>query len=151
MKDVQTDLVFTPLPKDYVPRLWSEIARVLKKSVETSDGKYQVDDLLELALNDELVLWVVLDPAKDDEVIAALTTRLIRYPQRNGMAMDWVGGTRMREWLPMAHPVMIDYAKDHNCWHMEGFGRKGWGRMLEKYGWKPDYTVYKVLCVRDVD
>ena len=89
------------------------------------------------------MLWVVLD-TNNDEVIAAVTTRLIEYPQGNAMALDWVGGTRMQEWLPMAHPIMVSYAEDHNCKYLEGYGRKAWGRLLEKYGWNPDYIAWKM-------
>ena len=144
MKDVQTDLVFTALPTDYVTRLWPQIAKVLEKAVATSEGRYTLDDIYKRIMEDELVAWVVLDPAKDDEIIAAITTRLIKYPTRDAMAMDWIGGARMREWLPIAHEKIVRYAKDYNCWHLEGYGRKGWGRWLERYGWKPDYTVYKM-------
>ena len=143
MKDVQTDLIFTPLPKDHAKAVWPSVAKVLKRSVATAEGKYEVDDLLDFILNDELVLWVVLDTT-NDEVVAAITTRLIEYPQGNAMALDWVGGTRMQEWLPMAHPIMVRYAEDHNCKYLEGYGRKAWGRWLGKYGWNPDYIAWKM-------
>ena len=144
MKDIRTGLMFTPVPTDYLDAVWSSVAKVLKKSVGTAKGKYEVDDLYPLVKNDELVLWIVVDHDKDDEVIAAITTRLILYPQANAMAMDWIGGTRMKEWLSMAQEMISRYAKDHNCKYLEGYGRKGWGRWLGKYGWKPDYIAYKM-------
>ena len=52
MKDVQTDLIFTPLPKDHAKAIWPNVAKVLKRSVATAEGKYEVDDLLELVLKD---------------------------------------------------------------------------------------------------
>ena len=143
MKDVQTGLIFSPIPKDCAYTIWPQVAKVLKRSVATAEGKYEVDDLLDCILKDELVLWVVLD-TNNDEIIAAITTRLIEYPQGNAMALDWVGGTRMKEWLPIAHPIMVSYAEDHNCKYLEGYGRKAWGRLLGKYGWKPDYIAYKM-------
>ena len=109
MKDVKTELIFSPIPKDHAKIIWPNVAKVLKRSVATAEGKYEVDDLLDLILKDELVLWVVLDTT-DDEVVAAITTRLIEYPQGNAMAMDWIGGTRMKEWLPIAHKTLENYA-----------------------------------------
>ena len=143
MKDVQTGLIFSPIPKDCAYTIWPQVAKVLKRSVATAEGKYEVDDILDCILKDELVLWVVLDTT-DDEVIAAITTRLIEYPQGNAMAMDWIGGTRMKEWLPMAHKTLEKHAKDHNCRYLEGYGRKAWGRWLGKYGWNPDYIAWKM-------
>ena len=143
MKDVQTDLIFTPLPKKHAKIMWPNVAKVLEKSVFTAKGKYEVNDVLDCILKDELVLWVVLDTT-DDEVVAAITTRLIEYPQGNAMAMDWIGGTRMKEWLSMAQESISRYARDHKCKYLEGYGRKGWNRWLRKYGWKPDYIAYKM-------
>ena len=143
MKDVKTGLIFSPVPKDHAKIIWPNVAKVLKRSVATAEGKYEVDDLLDLILKDELVLWVVLDTT-DDEVVAAITTRLIEYPQGNAIALDWVGGTRMKEWLPMAHPIMVSYAEDHNCKYLEGYGRKAWAKVLKKYNWEPEYIAYRM-------
>ena len=59
-----------------------------------------------IVVKDDIVLWIVVDHDKDDDIIAAITTKLIEYPQGRSMAMDWIGGTRMKEWLPMAQNVI---------------------------------------------
>ena len=143
MKDVPTGLIFSPIPKDYVKAIWPSVAKVLKKSVFTAKGKYEVDDVLDCILKDELVLWVVIDTA-DDEVVAAITTRLIEYPQGNAMAMDWIGGSRMREWLPIAMKTLSKFSKENGCSHLEGYGRKAWSRWLQPYGWEPEYIAYRM-------
>ena len=143
MKDVQTGLIFSPIPKDYVKGIWPSVAKVLKKSVNTAKGKYEVDDVLDCILKDELVLWVVIDTANDD-IVAAITTRLIEYPQGNAMAMDWIGGKRMMEWLPIAMEKLSSFAKDCDCSHLEGYGRKAWMKILKKYNWEPEYIAYRM-------
>ena len=79
-----------------------------------------------------------------DEIIAAITTKLLEYPKRTAMSMDWIGGTRMKEWLPMAQETISRYAKEHGCSHLEGYGRKAWGRWLGQYGWEPEYIAYRM-------
>lgn len=79
-----------------------------------------------------------------EEAVAAVTTRIISYPGRKAMAMDWVGGSRMGEWLPMALETLEEYSKKNGCDHLEGYGRKAWGRWLEKYGWEPEYIAYRM-------
>ena len=54
MKDVQTGLIFSPIPKDYAAAIWPNVAKVLKKSVFTAKGKYEVNDVLGCILKDEL-------------------------------------------------------------------------------------------------
>ena len=45
-------------------------------------------------------------------MIAAITTRIIEYPSKKAMAMDWIGGKRMMEWLPIAMDRLTEFAKD---------------------------------------
>ena len=83
------------VPKESVKYIWKDVERVLEKSVDTAEGKVGLIDVLKGILEDTYVLWVVFD---NDEVVAAITTRIIQYPQRRSMALDWVGGSRMKEW-----------------------------------------------------
>jgi hypothetical protein len=142
VKDMATQLVYTPVPKAFVGAIWDEVVRVLGRSVATSRGKYSMEDLYKGIMAHDYVLWVVLD---DDKIVAAITSRVVRYSDtQQGMALDWIGGKRMTEWLPMVQRVMSKYARDNGCTHLEGFGRKAWGRVLANYGWKPEYIAYRM-------
>jgi hypothetical protein len=77
-------------------------------------------------------------------LVAAITTRLIEYPSKRALALDWVGGNRMSEWLPIAMEKFISFAKDCGCSHLEGYGRKAWTKVLKKYNWKPEYIAYRM-------
>ena len=46
--------------------------------------------------NNVYVLWVVMD---DDDTLVGYTSRIIQYPRRKGMALDWIGGSKMSKWL----------------------------------------------------
>ena len=87
-------------------------------------------------------LWVVMN--EDDKIIAAFTTRLIQYPRRRALALDWVGGTQMKEWEDQLIDTMKRYGNELGCSHLEGYGRKGWGRALKKYGFYPEYIAYRM-------
>ena len=129
------------VPKETVKYIWKDVERVLKKSVDTATGKVNLIDVLHGILNDTYVLWVVFD---GEEVIAAITTRIIQYPQRRSMALDWVGGSKMKEWQDMAIEKITDFAMLNNCQHLEGYGRKAWGRALKKHGFYPEYIAYRM-------
>ncbi len=144
MKDVKTGLMFTPVPVEFLDSVWTKVSDIMERSVKTAEGKYKVEDLYPEIVDNQIVLWIVADHDRDDEIIAAITTRLIEYPQGNSMAMDWIGGKRMKDWLPLAQERISHYAKIHNCKYLEGYGRRGWDRWLRKYGWKPDYIAYKM-------
>jgi hypothetical protein len=134
-------LKVSAVPKETVRYIWKDVERVLKKSVDTATGKVNLIDVLHGILNDTYVLWVVFD---GEEVIAAITTRIIQYPQRRSMALDWVGGSKMKEWQDMAIEKITDFAMLNNCQHLEGYGRKAWGRALKKHGFYPEYIAYRM-------
>ena len=122
--------------------MWKDVEEVLKKSVNTVKNKAEMIDVLKGVFDDTYVLWVVMD--EGDSIIAAFTTRLLVYPQRKALALDWVGGTRMKEWEDQLISTMRKYANELGCSHLEGYGRKAWGRALKKYGFYPEYIAYRM-------
>ena len=130
------------MPSEAVRHVWKDVEKVLKKSVATAQGKSETIDVLAGILTDIYVLWVVMDD--DDSIVAAFTTRLLVYPQRKALALDFVGGTRMNEWNDQLIDTMRKYANELGCSHLEGYGRKAWGRSLQKYGFYPEYIAYRM-------
>tara|TARA_R110000868_G_C10550472_1_gene735867 strand:- start:3 stop:401 length:399 start_codon:yes stop_codon:yes gene_type:complete len=130
------------VPSKAVRHVWKDVEKILKKSVATAKDKSDTIDVLAGILNDVYVLWVVMD--EEDSIIAAFTTRLLVYPQRKALALDFVGGTRMKEWNDQLIDTMRKYANELGCSHLEGYGRKAWGRSLKKYGFYPEYIAYRM-------
>lgn len=130
------------MPSEAVKHVWKDVEEVLKKSVNTVKNKAEMIDVLKGVFDDTYVLWVVMD--EGDSIIAAFTTRLLVYPQRKALALDWVGGTRMKEWEDQLISTMRKYANELGCSHLEGYGRKAWGRALKKYGFYPEYIAYRM-------
>lgn len=142
MKDLRTELQFSVVPPQVVDVVWPQAKDMLEKAVETTFGVYDINSIYSGLESGEYLLWLVTDETKP---IAAITTRICQYPSgKRGLAMDWIGGERMAEWLPMAQETIQRYAKDNGCTHLEGYGRKAWGRALQRFGWKPDYIAYKM-------
>ena len=130
------------MPQKAVGSVWKDVDEILKRAVETVNDKSNVIDILDGIFDGTYVLWVVLDD--DNKVVAAFTTRLIVYPQRKALALDWVGGTQMKEWEDQLIDTMKRYANELGCSHLEGYGRKGWGRALKKYGFYPESIAYRM-------
>lgn len=134
-------MIISVVPKAVVDVVWDDVVKVLEPSVKTSVGKLRIEHIKEGIEKDIYVLWVVMDA---NDIVAAIATKVIEYPLRKAMAMEWIGGTRMMEWLPIIHPTLVEFAKKNGCEHLEGYGRKAWGRALAKYGWEPEYTAYRL-------
>ena len=137
-------MICTAVPRGALDIVWADVSGMLNKAIETSEGKYHIDDIYEDLTKGYYNLWLVIDNKRDEKVIAAITTRIIEYPNRKAMAMDWVGGRRMTEWLPIVMNRLISFANDCGCSHLEGYGRKAWMKILKKYNWKPEYIAYRM-------
>ena len=82
------------VPTAVVDVIWNDVSRVLRRSVLTAGGRFELNDVREGIKSGFYGLWVVME---EDRVVAALTTRVVVYPQCKSLAMDWIGGSRMRE------------------------------------------------------
>jgi len=129
------------VPIDQIPRIWPIAGPLLKKAAETTGPRFSEMDIFDHLMDGVLALWVVID---EEEIVAALTTRIVAYNKCRALSIDWVGGSRMREWLNPALDILEKYARDNDCKRLEGYGRKAWGRALAKRGWEPDYIAYKM-------
>ena len=130
------------MPQEAIGSVWKDVDGILKRAVDTVKDKSEVIDILTGIYEGMYALWVVMN--EDDKIIAAFTTRLIQYPRRRALALDWVGGTQMKEWEDQLIDTMKRYANELDCSHLEGYGRKGWGRALKKYGFYPEYIAYRM-------
>lgn len=141
MTETNSTLEFSAVPPIALDIVWPAASELLAPAVEVSKGRYSLHEMWR-ELNECLLgLWVVLDGS---EPVAAITTRVVDYPECRALAMDWIGGSRMEEWLPMAQARLGEYALDQGCTQLEGYGRKGWERSLRKLGWSPDLTIYRM-------
>jgi hypothetical protein len=143
MKDVRC----LPVPREHLATIWPIVSPMLARAVDTSPGKLSVDDIIAGAYQGSYVIWVIV---VDEEIIASVTTRIIDYPKCRAMALDWVGGKRMREWFGPAMRVIKEHAVRNQCSHMEGYGREAWLRWIEPEGWRREYTAFR-MELSDVD
>jgi len=141
MKDSVTTLQMSAVPVEAIQLVWSDVEPMLQKAIDASGGRYTTIGILASLLRRDMGLWVVMD---GETPIAAMTTRIVAYPQCRSLAVDWMGGSRMREWLPLVQQTFSRYARDHGCTELQGYGRRAWERWLRTYGWKPDYIAYKM-------
>ncbi len=143
MKDMSNSAIeITAVPAAVIDVVWPDVAPMIERATNTSDGRFDVESVREGIEAGLLALWIVMDDAKP---IAALTTRVEVFPTgMRALAIDWLGGDGMQDWLPELNRVLSEYGKSYGCNHLQGYGRKGWQRALSKHGWEVDYTTYRM-------
>lgn len=136
-----TDIRVFPVPTNYVPAVWPVVEPMLAKAVATAPGRMDTDDILANIQQGTYLLWLA---SFDGDVVAALTTRVIEYPKSRALALDWIGGSKLKQILPIGMQAMKNHAAANNCQHLEGYGRAAWLRVIAKHGWKTEYVSYKL-------
>ena len=134
-------MIFTAIPREALDTVWLQARELLESAVRTQEHTYHVTDIYSFISSGHVVLWFVYE---NDVPIAAICTRIQSYPYMKSLCIDWVGGKKMSKWLDLVLETLTKYAKTNNCKQLEGFGRKAWGRALERHGWKPNYIAYRV-------
>jgi hypothetical protein len=137
MSEVRT----VPVHPSFLDDVWDDVVRFLGPSVAVTNGKFSMDSVRAGVLSGDLVLWAVFESGNP---VAFYTTRLIVYPNRKAMAVDWVGGTGVHSWMNPVLDAIEGQARRNGCAHLEGYGRKAWGRLLQRRGWKPEYVAYRM-------
>ena len=113
---------------------------MLEKPVSQSQDRLIVEDVYNAAKSGAYLLWIVI---RDNSVIiATFTTRITAYPRRRSLCVDFVSGENMGLWLETALDKISEHAVNCDCDLIEGYGRKGWERTLEKFGWRLAYPTY---------
>lgn len=130
-----------PVPPEHLAAVWPTVEPILSRAVATANGKVDTADVLSGSQQGTYLLWIILI---DEEIVAVLTTRIVEYPKCRAMALDWVAGGRMKQWLAPAMRAIKNHAVMNKCTRMEGYGRDAWLRYLEPEGWSRDYTVFKM-------
>lgn len=130
-----------PVTREHLPAIWPIVEPMLARAALASSGRADSSDIIAGAHKGTYLIWVVL---LDGSVVASCTTRIVDYPKRRAMAVDWVGGTRMKEWLVPAMRVIKEHAVRNDCAHLEAGGRAAWAAMAKKVGWRQDYVAFKM-------
>lgn len=107
-----------------VEAMWPVVGPMLAPAVSLSNGCYEVDDVLAELRTGQQQLWV--DWVDGQTVNAAMTTMFDQYPRKKTLKVVFVGGRKMKKWLPEFISLVEAFARKNGADLLEGFFRKGW-------------------------
>lgn len=123
----------------HIDVIWEDVFEYLEKAILHSDGKYKIEDIYTSLKERDMQLWVAFD---NDGVCAICVTQLIKYPQKKVMYMLFIAGREAINWLHLTDDL-AQFARDHGCESIEGYGRPGWEKILPE-GFKKIHTIYRM-------
>ena len=120
------------VPKDHVNDVWDSVKTFIAPAVKVTNGRYMLYDVYIAVQTGSMQLWIAFDD--DKEIIGCEVTAITDYPSRRVLTSLFTGGRNIRKWRDQMMDVLIHWAEDNQCTGIEGYGKKGWIKMLEPYG-----------------
>jgi hypothetical protein len=87
------------------------------------------------------VMWLVY---LEDTLVAAITTCVVKHPQRKNLKIEFMGGTKMRQWMNEAIALLANLAKDAGLSALEADGRKGFEKYVDNSPFREIYSHYEM-------
>ncbi len=122
-------------PED-VAYIWGEVAPLLEKVKEHTEGEFETDDYLEPLTHGDMHLWIATEYS---DVKAAMVTQFAIYPQKNILRIVSMAGDDFEE-IRGFQDMIEAFAVRMGCSALEMWGRKGWKKLLPD--WNDTYIVY---------
>ena len=129
------------VPADCIEDIWAAVKDLLQPAVQVTSGRYMLYDVYAALKTGEMNLWIAFDD--DREVLGCEVTRITDYPSRRVLTSLFTGGRNIRLWKDDLMGVMVRWAEDNQCTAIEGYGRKGWLKMLDAYGVKQTLILFE--------
>ena len=122
------------------PGIWHAIPHLTAEMEKVSLGRFLAEDMYDLIIKGVFQFWTLWD--NDTKITGAILTEIVQYPRRTVLAIPFVAGVGLYQY-PVAVQTLEVFGRKHGCQEMEGWGKKGWGKVL---GWDvPYYGLRKVL------
>ena len=93
-------------PED-IAYIWDQVAPLLERVKEHSEGELETDDFLEPLTHGAMQLWIATE---DKEIIAALVTQVVSYPQKKILRLISLAGedfNKFKHFLDMVQSFAI--------------------------------------------
>jgi hypothetical protein len=122
---------------DQVKGVWFVFRPMLECAIDTATpaeraNGWDLPTVQKRLMDGTMQMWTAGTPV--DGVKAVAITEILDTPDGRIGAIPIVAGEDMRSWLE--HVEIIEtWAKINRCDWIQGQGRKGWRRVLARYGW----------------
>ena len=131
----------TYIRPDDVALIANNLRPVVDGVIPYAGNRYTADDLIGQFSRGELILWVIHE---DDNIIAFVGAMSVQYPLKSVLSLQFCSWERMDEWLDDYMAVAVETARDMGCSCIELAGRKGWERVMARFGFRHYYSAFEM-------
>lgn len=122
-------------------KFWPEVEPLIQEALLGDDRltTAQIKDLIE---EKKMQLWGI----HDGVLRAVMVTEMVDYLNLRAVRIVTVTGMESEQWLDVLIKTLEEWGGEHGAHILEFTGRKGWERVLTKYGWgEPRLSMTKAI------
>jgi hypothetical protein len=127
------------ITSDKIDSVWDRCAKFIEMGNSHSQYELSVMDYYEKLINQEMQLLILYNDEK--EIVCALTTEIVQYPQKKVCRIISLGGKDLDKWVEEWLDIIEKWAEENDCDSIETYCRKGFIKKLEKFGYSNTYVV----------
>ncbi len=130
----------TYIPIEYLGSFKEQVVPMLDKAAARSNGRFRGSDFWNMVEDGTNQLWLTVD--NEENIIGATTTSI--YANRNLSVMEIIahGGTSLdNTHLSEVMDSLEEFAMENSCDVIRIVGRRGWKKVLDKYGYRDQHVV----------
>lgn len=129
------------VPGDHIDAVWDSVKDFLTPAIKVTNGRYMLYDVYAAIKAERMQLWIAFNDER--EVLGCEVTSITDYPSRRVLTSVFTGGRKINLWKNEMMGILVQWAEDNQCTAIEGYGRKGWIRMLDAYGVKQSLILFE--------
>lgn len=112
---------------------------LLRPAIKRQEMNVTEDVIAQEIREGQSLLWLVY---LGDTLTAAITTAVITHPRRSVLKIEFLGGSRIKEWAEPATEFLAHMAREAGLPALEADARKGFDKMSGGSRFKPVTTNY---------
>jgi hypothetical protein len=138
----QSRLNWSYIDLETITRYWPAIADGLAPAVEYSF--YDLPAVRDFLVSGNAQLWAIAD-IEENKFIGYVVTEIVQFPKTRVLSILLAAGERIGEWFRYFE-ILEDFAKAHDCTHIQVFGRPGLEKVLKPLG----FHSHKVMLNKNI-
>lgn len=133
---------FSGVPVSHIDEMWPYVSPFVVDALNYGFGEWDEFNIYDFLMDSDMQLWVVI---KGNLLKGVVITEVVRYPKKKVLRIALVSGSEIKNWKHYID-ALESWGASINCTAIEGWGRKGWEKMVKDIG----FTSSRVVLCKEI-
>ena len=134
-------MIISLVPSEHVLDVWPAVTDYVQNALEYTDGRYELEDVLEMVKDGGFLLWIAFD---GERIKGCVITDMMQYPRKKFLGCPFVTGDEFASWKQPMFEMLQKFARDNDCEGLEATARPGWSRVFKDDGYEAMWQTFQL-------